>query len=217
MGNVKGKMKLVNLQPNFTNSPYLTNPIEHSEAQELSLRDFDKDGYEVPAPLEIAYYQANNVNLNREIQYHIAPVQEWYHDLEQSEHGLVLDHCMLLTRYAFAGEAREQLIEISAQRPIVQKLLSIKPKYGIDFSLDYVTHDVIMEVIHIEQDFSSLDDANEAKERLESIINNTDWYQGAIDLYKKKHEWENLSSDDHSDYKAQFFGWHRAFDNKKVF
>ena len=33
----------------------------------------------------------------------------------------------------------------------------------------------------------------------------------------RKHEWENLSSDDHSDYKAQFFGWERAFDNKKVF
>jgi hypothetical protein len=36
-------------------------------------------------------------------------------------------------------------------------------------------------------------------------------------LYQRKDEWENLSSDDHSDYKAQFFGWHRAFDNKKVF
>jgi hypothetical protein len=74
-----------------------------------------------------------------------------------------------------------------------------------------------MEVIHIEQDFDSVEEAYDAKERLEHIINNTDWYEGAMRLYQRKDEWENLSSDDHSDYKAQFFGWERAFDNKKVF
>lgn len=210
-------MRLVNLYPTFTTNPYLAKPIEQSKAETLSLRDFDKDGYEVPAPLEVEYYNSNNVFLNREIQYHIAPVQEWFKDQDDSEYGLVLDHCMLLTRYAFADEAREQLELISKTRPIVKKLLSIKPKYGIDFSLDFVTHDVIMEVIHIEQDFTNLDEANEAKERLEHIITTTDWEQGARDLYAKKHEWAKLSSDDHSDYKAQFFGWHRAFDNKKVF
>jgi len=210
-------MQLVNLKPEFTNSPYLTIPIQQLDAESLPLRDFDKDGYEVPAPLELAYYKSNNVIMNTEIQYHIAPVQEWFTDTENSEHGLVLDHCMILTRYALAGEAREQLEEVAKNRPIVNKLLSIKPKYGIDFSLDYVTHDVIMEVIHIEQDFTTLEEANEAKERLEHIIDTTDWYQGVVDLQRKKHEWETLSSDDHSDYKAQFFGWHRAFDNKKVF
>jgi len=210
-------MQLVNLKPEFTNSPYLTIPIQQLDAETLPLRDFDKDGYEVPAPLELEYYKSNNVIMNTEIQYHIAPVQEWFTDTEKSEHGLVLDHCMILTRYALAGEAREQLEEVAKNRPIVNKLLSIKPKYGIDFSLDYVTHDVIMEVIHIEQDFTTLEEANEAKEKLEHIIDTTDWYQGVVDLQSKKHEWENLSSDDHSDYKAQFFGWHRAFDNKKVF
>ena len=210
-------MQLVNLKPEFTNSPYLTIPIQQLDAETLPLRDFDKDGYEVPAPLELEYYKSNNVIMNTEIQYHIAPVQEWFTDTEKSEHGLVLDHCMILTRYALAGEAREQLEEVAKNRPIVNKLLSIKPKYGIDFSLDYVTHDVIMEVIHIEQDFTTLEEANEAKEKLEHIIDTTDWYQGVVDLQRKKHEWETLSSDDHSDYKAQFFGWHRAFDNKKVF
>jgi hypothetical protein len=210
-------MNLVNLKPEFTDYPYLTKPIQQLDAETLPLRDFDKDGYEVPAPLELAYYRANNVIMNTDIQYHIAPVKEWYSDMSLSEHGLVLDHCMLLTRYAFAGEARAQLEEIKTNRPIVNKLLSIKPKYGIDFSLDYVTHDIIMEVIHIEQDFATLEEANEAKERLEHIIETTDWYQGVIDLQNRKAEWEHLSSDDHSDYKAQFFGWHRAFDNKKVF
>jgi hypothetical protein len=210
-------MNLVNLYPEFTNNPYLTKPIERHLVENLPFKDFDKDGYEVPTPLEHLHYEANSVELNREIQYHIAPVQEWYQDTEQSEHGLVLDHCMLLTRYAFAGDARQQIEEVSKNRPILQKLLNIKPKWGIDFSLDYVTHDIVMEVIHIEQDFDSIEKAQEAKNRLEHIIDNTDWYDGAMSLYQRKDEWINLSSDDHSDYKAQFFGWERAFDNKKVF
>ena len=210
-------MKLVNLYPEFTNFPFLTKPIARHQVENLPFKDFDKDGYEVPTPLEWLHYEANGIDLNREIQYHIAPVQEWYRDIEQSEHGLVLDHCMLLTRYAFAGDAREQIQEVCANRPILQKLLNIKPKWGIDFSLDFVTHNIVMEVIHIEQDFDNIDEALAAKERLEQIIDSTDWYDGALMLHARKHEWENLSSDDHSDYKAQFFGWERAFDNKKVF
>lgn len=210
-------MNLVNLEPKFTDFPYLTKPISRYQVETLRFKDFDKDGYEVPTPLEYLHYEANGVKLNREIQYHIAPAQEWYTDTEQSENGLVLDHCMLLTRYAFAGEARQQLEEVCKNRPILQKLLNIKPKWGIDFSLDYVTHDLVMEVIHIEQDFNNLEEAEAAKERLEKIIDNTDWYEGAMMLYARRDEWINLSSDDHSDYKAQFFGWARAFDNRKVF
>lgn len=210
-------MKLVNLQPNFNDDLYLRKPIARHQVETLPFKDFDKDGYEVPTPLEWLHYEANNINLNREIQYHIAPVQEWYTDIEQSEHGLVLDHCMLLSRYAFGGEAREQIVEVSKNRPILQKLLNIKPKWGIDFSLDFVTHDIVMEVIHIEQDFDNINDAEQAKAKLEYIIDSTDWYDGAMRLWQRRDEWLNLSSDDHSDYKAQFFGWHRAFDNKKVF
>lgn len=210
-------MNLINLKPKFVSYPYLTIPISKLQVETLPFKDFDKDGYEVPTPLEYLHYEINGVELNREIQHHIAPVQEWYTDIEESEHGLVLDHCMLLTRYAFAGAAREQLIEVCKNRPILQKLLNIKPKWGIDFSLDYVTHDIVMEVIHLEQDFDNLEAAEAARERLEKIIDNTDWYDGAIKLWSKRDEWVNLSSDDHSDYKAQFFGWARAFDNRKVF
>jgi hypothetical protein len=201
----------------FDTHPYLTKTIPQKLVDTLPLKDFDKDGYEVPALLERAYYEAQGIQLNHEIQYHIAPVKPWYLDEEDSEQELVLDHCMLLQRFALGGEAKLQVEETIEARPILQKLLSIKPKWGIDFSLDYVSKDIVMEVIHIEQDFDNLEQAQEAKMKLENIIEKTDWLDGAKQLIKRKAEWINLSSDDHSDYKAQFFGWHRAFDNLKVF
>lgn len=210
-------MRLKNLGHSFETEPYLTEPIDRHLVETLKLQDFDKDGYEILTPLEKLHYEANQTVLNEQIQFHTAPVKYWYIDKEDAEKGLVLDHCMLLTRFAFAGAARSQLEEIAQQRPILYKLLGIKPKWGIDFSLDYISQEICMEVIHIEQDFDNLDNALEAKLRLENIIENTDWQAGAEELIKRKSEWINLSSDDHSDYKAQFFGWHRAFDNRKVF
>jgi len=209
-------MKLLKKLVNFNALPYLTAPVA-TDCLSHELKHFDKDGYEVPATLEQAFYRAAGVDLNCEIQYHIAPVQEWYLDATNSEKGLVLDHSMLLTRWAFAGLAKEQLLSIVEQRPIVNKLLGIQPKWGIDFSLDWVDTDGCMEVIHIEQDFFNVNQAEEAKIKLETIIDTTDWEHGARMLQTRKHEWEHLSSDDHSDYKARFFGWHRAFDNLKVF
>ena len=183
-------MRLTNLEPKFENHPYLETPIARQLVETLKFKDFDKDGYEIPTPLEHMHYEINGVTLNRDIQFHIAPVQEWYKDLDDAEEGLVLDHCMLLTRYAFAGEARKQIEEVSKQRPILQKLLNIKPKWGVDFSLDYVTHDVVMEVIHIEQDFDTIEEAQEARMKLENIIENTDWEDGARQLIKRKSEWK---------------------------
>lgn len=210
-------MILKKLNATFDKDLYLTSPISKTLVETLPLQDFDKDGYEVPTPLECLHYEENNIPLNREIQFHVAPVKEWYSDLEKSEEGLVLDHCMLLQRYAYSGAALLQLKEVSKDRPILQKLINMKPKWGIDFSLDYVTHDIVMEVIHIEQDFDTLESALEAKARLENIIEKTDWTQGVKDLISRKSQWDQLNSDDHSDYKAKFFGWDRAFNNRKVF
>lgn len=209
-------MKLFKVNSHFDPDPYLRQPIEDDSLLTLPFKHFDKDGYEVPTTLERMYYEQSGIKLNREIQYHVAPVWEWYRDAEDSEQELVLDHCMLLTRYAIGGNARKQLHNAAKQRPILNKLLKIKPKWGLDFSLDYITHDVCMEVIHIEQDFDNIYQANKAKERLEKIIENTDWLQGAHDLIKRRDRWCDLNSDDQSDYKAKHFGIHRAFDNKKV-
>ena len=89
-------MKLIKTNEQFNPNPYLSTPIDLELVKNLKLTDFDKDGYEVPSPLEQLHYEAQGVELNKEIQYHIAPVQPWYYDEESSEKELVLDHCMIL-------------------------------------------------------------------------------------------------------------------------
>lgn len=200
----------------FPSYPYFTQPIPEYILETMPLDYFDKDGYEVPNKLERIYYDLEGITLNNKIQYHIAPVKQWYIDNNKTEQGFILDHAMILYRYGFAQGAREQLERVAAKRPILQKLLNIKPKWGIDFSLDYVDRNGVLEVIHIEQDFYNVNDAINAKKKLERIVEVTEWTTAVTNLRLMKDKWMHLSSDDQSDYKAQFFGWHRAFDNRKV-
>ena len=210
-------MRLKNTGATFAKNPYLTNPIEYEKLLSQPLKDFDKDGYEIDTPLELGHYVVNNVNVHQGIQFHHSTGKHWYIDQLNSESGLVLDHTQLLTRWSYAGEARENIKRAAETRPVLNKLLVIKPKWGIDFSLDYVTHDWCMEVFHIEKDATTYEEALELKNKAESIIDNTDWESAIQDILKRKDEWYHLCSDDQSDWKARYFGWHRAFDSKKVY
>jgi len=210
-------MRLKNTRATFTKNPLLTTPIEYEKLLTVPLQDFDKDGYEIDTPLELEHYVLNNVQVHNKIQFHHSTGKQWYIDRDNSEDGVVLDHTQLLTRWAYAGEARENIIRAAEIRPVLNKLLVIKPKWGIDFSLDYVTRDWCMELFHIEKDATSYNEAMENKARAEEIIENTDWDAAVADIIQRKEEWYNLCSDDQSDWKARYFGWHRAFDSKKVY
>jgi hypothetical protein len=210
-------MKLEKQDVNFVDFPYLTNPIDQSLVNTLSLKDFDKDGYEVATPLEIAYYEANGIELNKTWQYHITTVKPWYVDLHDSERELTLDHAVIFSRYAFAGKAREQLEQASEHRPILNKLLVMRPKWGLDFNIEYVSKDLCMEVIHFEYDYFTYKEAKEAKISFEKLIDNADWQNSIQYLIETRDQWQNLNIDDQSDFKANYFGLHRAYDIKKVF
>jgi hypothetical protein len=210
-------MRLVRTDAEFVKNPYLTVPISYDKLRATPLQDFDKDGYEISTPIELEHYILNNVFVNANIQFHDAASKHWYIDKDNSEEGLVLDHTQILHRWAYAGEARERIEEIAQVRPVLNKLLAIKPKWGIDFSLDYVTHEACMEVFHIEKDATTYEEALELKDKAEQIIDNTDWESAIQDILKRKDEWYDLCSDDQSDWKARYFGWHRAFDSKKVY
>lgn len=209
-------MKLAIVDNHFTPQAHITKPLTDQEVLAWSMKYFDKDGFEINH-LEQVYYKNSNIDISQEHLFHIANHVDWIVDTEKSDMGCVVDHSMISTRWAFDGEAKEQLIRLSEQKPTLNKLLAIRPKWGIDFSLDYVYPGGCMELFHIEADYWTYEEAVEGKLKAEELIMNTDWTTQAMRVQQKKHSWEHLNADDQADWKAQFFGWDRAFDNYKVF
>ena len=69
----------------------------------------------------------------------------------------------------------------------------LKPKWGIDISIDYVDEQMnVMELFHYEWDSHSLDSVLEKKELIQDIIDNNDWNDVAKTKLSRKGEWQHL-------------------------
>jgi len=206
--------KLVgNEHPTFA---WICQPIDDQQVIDTPMDYFDKDGYELNK-LEQLYYAHNDVDISEKHLYHTANHVWWFKQTEEPKYGPRLDHSLINTRWAYGGWARTQIEKHSKDNPLLNKLLDMKPKWGLDFSLDWVDNEICFELFHIELDRFDRDELVEYKERAEEIILGTDWVDAGEAVKAKRDQWQNLSSDDQSDWKAQYFGWHRAFDNRKVY
>lgn len=201
-----------NLHPS---SPLISKPIEDKLVGETTMQFFDKDGYELNK-LEQLYYTANDVDISEKHLWHTANHVSWIIDDESKSRGPVIDHSLVNTRWAYTGEAKEQLLDWVDRKPELRKLLMIQPKWGIDFSLDWIDDEEAFELFHIELDRFSFSAINHYRSSAEALILGMDWEAAGKEVKRRKDEWIELSSDDQSDWKVQQFGWHRAFDNRKV-
>lgn len=209
-------MNLKIIPNSFRPDPHIQATCSDVSVLNSDMKYFDKDGYEINKTEEL-FYLAQGVNLSERHLYHTANHVSWFVDTDQSQTGPVLDHSMIVTRWSYTGAAREQIIRLSKLYPSLNKLLAVKPKWGIDFSLDYVYTGGCVELFHIEADYFDYNQAVDHKAIAEELIQNTDWQHGAEKVMQHKSEWIDLCSDDQADWKARYFGWHRAFDNLKVF
>lgn len=203
---------LKNKPCSFTSFPFLVRAYDEESILSASLNFFDREGYEL-AVLEQLIYRHEGINLCN-ILNHVSAGEEWF---EGNLPQVTIDHSALFTRYAYADDLRAQLLRLKSARPELNKLLCIKPKYGIDISIDYVDESNFIELFHVEKDFSDREAAENAKDKVQSIVVGTDWTDFAQYLLKHKAEWINLCSDDESDYKVRLLGLNRAFENIKVY
>ena len=121
--------------------------------------------------------------------------------------GAHINHSDLFERKGFKEQALEQL-EILAEEhnPMLYKLIKMKPKWGIDISIDYVSPDAVFEVFHYEWDAFEYDAVQEKKFEIEQFVLNLDWDSAALDLWKKRDQWINLDFFDQTKWRTDFFG-----------
>lgn len=198
--------KLTNCNPEFIENRFITEPIDFYGIPDNSFVElFDHNGYDL-TKLEQLYCIQNGYLLEEHRnKNHISLRKEWYKQ-EETNCGAVLNHSYIFERKGYKGKALEQLREWTKNNPLLYKLINITPKYGIDFSMDYVDKTgECFEIFHYEYDGFNLEEIKKARKRLEYIIENTDWNNVAKDLIRRKKEWINLPFFEQSEWKCKYF------------
>ena len=121
--------------------------------------------------------------------------------------GAHINHSDLFERKGFKSCALEQITYVAQEHnPMLYKLVKMKPKWGIDISIDYVSPNAVFEVFHYEWDSFNYEALLEKKEEIENFIINQDWDEVAKTLWKKKDEWYNLDFFEQTQWRTNYFG-----------
>jgi len=187
------------LNPN----PFWNLPINRLEAPPIHWVDlFDQNGYDL-TQIEQEYSQVNEPAKSHRYRFALKyPWMEW-----KKENFSHFNHCLLFERKAYSGEALDQLRAWTSQNPFLWKVIQIRSKWGIDVSIDYVDKEGnVFEVFHYEWDDFSYSIVTEKKEKIESLVLETDWDFAAMKMLEKKEEWSNLDFFSQSKWKSDFFG-----------
>lgn len=120
--------------------------------------------------------------------------------------GAHINHSDLFERKGFASVAKEQLEAFAEINPMLYKLIKMKPKWGIDISIDYVSKDAVFEVFHYEWDSFEYDAVIEKKAEIEEFVLSRDWDKEAEKLWGIKDEWYYLDFFDQTQWRTDYFG-----------
>lgn len=175
-------------------------------------RYFDADGFQLN-PLEQEYYTANNIEINECLGV-MAAQYDW---LKTNNSNFIIDHSFVVTRCCYAGDAKQQLKDWAVDNPWLRKMLLLKPKWGLDFALEYYDNYNYVEVLHIERDYSSYQEAQEQKEIIESHLIALDWSEVAQNLLRHQDKWLYLEGMARNDWKASYLGFGKAEHTLKAF
>ena len=120
--------------------------------------------------------------------------------------GAHINHSDIFERKGFSSNALEQLQAIAPSNPMLYKLIKMKPKWGIDISIDYVSPDAVFEVFHYEWDSFNYEQVIEKKLEIEEFLLKLDWDDVAKDLWRKKDDWFYLDFFQQTKWRTDYFG-----------
>lgn len=190
----------------FNPGGYWDRPLDRSvvpSAGELAL--FDQNGYDL-TDLEQCYAAVNSMSAKPHREHRRALKAPWFTQPDRVE-GAVLNHSLLFERKGYTGDALRQLERWAKINPLIYKIIRIRPKWGLDFSMDYADRDGnVFEVLHWEYDGFDFDEVAERKRQLETQFAAIDWDDAALSVLKLKHQWHHLDFFAQSDWKCNYFG-----------
>lgn len=190
----------------FNPNPYWEVPVYNDEVPPYETPDlFDQNGYDL-CTVEKLFCHANKGWYEAHRHHRAAIRQAWLEQPYKNE-GAVLNHALLFERKGYTGRALEQLKQWAKVHPAYYRLINIKPKWGLDFSMDYYDSEGnTFEVLHWEYDGFDFNEINDKKQLVEQQLAQMDWDDCAKEILKRKDEWYNLDFFAQSDYKCNFFG-----------
>ena len=113
----------------------------------------------------------------------------------------------MFERKGYSGDALKQLQPWAEYRPQFHKLIAMRPKWGLDFSIDYCdTAGNVFELLHWEFDGFEYNEINDRKAIMEEFLLNQDWDERARTMLEHKDEWHKLGFFEQSEWKTKFFG-----------
>lgn len=191
----------------FDANGYWDKPVEKivylPTAEDIAL--FDQNGYDL-TDLEKHYAYSNWCKPKKHREHRVALKQPWFTQ-ETTIEGPVLNHSLLFERKGYTGAALEELQYWAKTLPLIHKVIALRPKWGLDFSMDYVDRDGnAFEVLHWEWDSFNYDEIETVRKEIEPVLLNINWLQAAQDLLKYKSQWHHLDFFAQSDWKCEFFG-----------
>ena len=166
---------------------------------------FDQNGYDL-TELEKLFAQFNMTQTQTHRAHRTAIKQVWFDQVDKIE-GCILNHSALFERKGYKDEALSQLRMWTKYFPRIWQLISLRPKWGMDFSMDYADcYGNCFEILHWEYDGFDHDELLAVKQQVEPILRSIEWDDAAQQLLKRKAEWHHLDFFAQSEYKCNYFG-----------
>lgn len=183
---------------------YFINPTEDIETlKDPSCVDlFDQNGYHL-TKAEQAFLGYNGYKLI-ERRHEDCLRYDWL--TWDKKEGAHINHSDLFERKGFDDLALDQLKALAPENPMLYKLVKMKPKWGIDISIDYVSPDAVFEVFHYEWDSFEYQAVIEKKLEIEKFVLNQDWDEIAKTLWKIKDKWYDLDFFAQTQWRTDYFG-----------
>lgn len=166
---------------------------------------FDQNGYAL-CEMEQNYAKANGLVVTEHRPWEQALKYDWITQ-EPVQVGAILNHSMLFERKGVAEQALHQLKGWCDQTPLFHKVRNIRPKWGLDFSIDWVDYEGnAFEVLHWEYDGFDYNAIVDRQHKYQRIFLGMDWQHAGQQLLKHRSQWQGLDFFAQSDWKCNYFG-----------